>query len=112
MDTKALGWAAAIALLIPLLLACRGGSSSGSWDDDDYDLHTVSYDITDHGVICHKESTESYSSGDDYERRRCTWYCGRYKGEKEVYVSLTFERDKPDGEWHLEREYIRDGDCW
>ena len=74
----------------------------------------VSYSVDcDTGVTCSNASdTAEIKVGDD-RSIKCIWNCASYKGQANVYVSITLKENEKNKEtcWDLKNEYITGGVC-
>ncbi|MCK5516925.1 MAG: hypothetical protein KAI39_08635 [Desulfobulbaceae bacterium] len=74
----------------------------------------VSYSVDcDTGVTCNNASDRAEIKIGDDRSINCIWHCASYKGQPNVYVSLTLIENEKNKEscWDFDKEYITDGIC-
>ena len=98
-----------VAFIAMILVACEGGGTSSGRKA--VDLFLTLDPIT--GPDCVNADGASTFETDTYLSIDCVWECANYKGQKEVYVSLDFEKDKKKNTpWVLDHEYFSSGICF
>lgn len=106
---KKLPWFLLIILYLLLISCSQSSSGGGNSLGSQYDQHEVSYNIGTTGVTCTNQSYSSTFTSGSYVSKTCIWYCGNYKGQTKIYVSLDF-RQSSSG-WYLDHEYTSSGLC-
>jgi hypothetical protein len=95
--------------LLLFTLSCSSGSSTGGANLAQYNLVNVDYKIEASGVTCYNPSKFNDFSSGSYVKRNCTWFCGNYKGQSRIYVSLDFAKNSSG--WSVDHEFISNGIC-
>jgi hypothetical protein len=68
------------------------------------------YEIACNEVLCHDADRVDDFQSRDYQFASCTWDCAEYRGEKGVYVVISFGRESGMC-WRVESEYVGHGVC-
>lgn len=97
-------------------IVCHRGYTEGSDDDLDECVRAVDYEITcdmeamKTGVVCHgPDDRSTFASGND-KSITCVWHCANFKGQEDIYVSLTFWA-WDGGCYEPDSEYVSSGIC-
>lgn len=99
-------------ILLPLLAACGGDGSSSSGGGREA-VNVVWTLDPQTGPACRNNSDVTRFNSDYAQSIRCIWSCANYKGQRDVYVSLGFERRNRSGaKWVFDTEYVSTGICY
>lgn len=98
-----------VVILSTVLAACGGGSENGAGGG----AGVVTFNLDSaKGPECYGTDALDRFEGSFLLSVNCRWFCADYKGNKNAYVSITFERRKePGASWVKDHEYISDGIC-
>lgn len=97
--------------LVALAAGCGGDGSSSSGGGREA-VNVVWTLDPQSGPTCRNVSDVTRFNSDYAQSVRCIWSCANYKGQRDVYVSLGFQRRNRSGaKWEFDTEYVSSGIC-